>query len=385
MAKFTKHENIIIRDVKVQGGLVSCRIETTPGIKRFFNTDYFFIDYQQDMTSVPISILSCPFVANFLALAWVTDATIWVDEIDKTFYRCLSRVREAYQDMYGKYPLKGRIVPSKIIANVVDGNKSILLFSGGADCHASFIRNINKSMILCNIQGWFKRLEDKDPVAEADYKDIDRFANTFQLPFQYVRSNFAQVVNAREFDKRYQTKLGDSLWHGFLHPMAFISIAMPLGWLLKAPEIIIASSLTVGLNYLCASTSTTDSEFEFATNGIVLHDGFELDRQGKLHTIADFQKKLGRPYEIRVCSFNDHNCCECEKCFRTVLSLVAENVSPADFGFFHNGTLKQHWQDVLNKRIAMMGFVSESVVHWPYIKNVCAKIMTRWMLKSANL
>ncbi len=367
MGKSTKRSNIILRSINVSNGLVECKIEVSAEIKKYFTSDTFFIEYDRDMSAVPLSVLACPFVSSLLAFAWITDSVIWVDELDRTFYKSLSRLREAYQDIFSNVSLRGRVVPSKFVDNQVEGNNSIILFSGGADCHASLIRNWHKSPILLNIQGWFKSKEDIDPVADADKADITKFASEFDLQFKYVRSNFARIINLNVFDKEYQSHIGDSLWHGFLHSMAFIAIAMPLAWLNNVNEIIIASSLTTGLNFLCASNSTTDTEFCFADKVIVNHDGFELHRQNKIRVITDFQKSLGKSYFMRVCSFNDKNCCECEKCFRTILGIVAENVNPSEFGFHHNGTLKQHWQEVLNRKIALMGFSSEASLHWPHI------------------
>ncbi|MBD5164219.1 hypothetical protein, partial [Helicobacter sp.] len=371
MGKFTPRDNIIIQSFSVKGGLIECKIKVSEGIRRYFTSDSFFIEYDEDLSGIPESLLICPFIASLLALAWITDSVIWVNEIDRTFYESLSRIREAYQDIYYFTTLKGRVVPSIYIDNYLSinesKNKSIILFSGGADCHASLIRNLDKTPILCNIQGWYKSKEDVDKVAEADKKDIGNFAKQFSLPFSFVRSNFATIINQKAFDKDYKSKLGDSLWHGFLHSMAFISIAIPLAYKHSISEIIIASSLTTGLNFLCASNSTTDSEFRYALEGRCSHDGFELHRQNKIKVITDFQRKLNRPYFMRVCSFNDSNCCECEKCFRTVLGIVAENSNPEDFGFNIDKSLKDHWQDVMNKRIALMGFSSEKSLHWPHI------------------
>ena len=50
----------------------------------------------------------------------------------------------------------------------------------------------------------------------------------------------------------------------------------------------------------------------------------------------------------------DHNCCECEKCFRTVLGLVAEAAEVRDYGFHIQKTLKEHWADVMFRRSGLM-------------------------------
>lgn len=371
MGKFTPRNNIILQNLSVKGSIVECELLVSDNIKKYFTSNHFFFEYNEDVTSVPESILICPFVGSLLGLAWVTNSVIWVKEIDRKFYESLSRVKDAYQDIYYFYPLKGRVVPSIFVDNILaeneSANKSLILFSGGADCHASLIRNMHKKPILCNIQGWYNSFDSSDKVADADKRDIDAFAHKFNLPFSFARSNFATIQNLAVFDRDYQKSIGDSLWHGFLHSMAFITCAIPIAFKNSVNEIIIASSLTTGLNFLCASNSTTDSEFRFASHGFVLHDGFELHRQNKIQVITDFQRKIGHPYFMRVCSFHETNCCACEKCFRTVLGIVAENSDPEDFGFNINKSLKEHWQDVMDKHIALMGFSSERALHWPHI------------------
>jgi hypothetical protein len=331
-----------------------------------------FLEYDRDMTSVPYSILSIPFVGSFIAFAWLTDSVLWVRDIDKTFYDSVPNIKRAYQEIYDHYHFGGRLVSAIISRNELkpadSDTKALLLFSGGADAHCTFIRNKDKHSLLCNIQGWYDSLVSVNFAADADKRDITKFAEDFNSPFCYVRSNFAKVVNEKYFDKTITPKVGDTWWHGFLHSMAFISIAIPVAYSECISEIMIASSLTIGLNHYCASNSTTDSEFNFARIGFTTHDGFELNRQGKMGVIVGFQRQLSKPYNIRVCSFNDHNCCECEKCFRTVLGIVAEGGDPKDFGFCMDKPLTEHWQSVMDRRAGLMGFGSEKEIHWPHIR-----------------
>lgn len=55
--------------------------------------------------------------------------------------------------------------------------------------------------------------------------------------------------------------MGDSLWHGFQHSMAFISITIPLVYKKNGGQIIIASSFTVGDERVCASYPTTKKQY----------------------------------------------------------------------------------------------------------------------------
>ncbi len=367
-----KNLDIILTQIECKEHLVSYHFTVSPKLDKYFNARTLFVEYDRDVTGIPYSILAIPFVSSLLAFSWVLDCNIWVREIDKTFYNSVPRIREAYREIYDHFSLKGRFVPAILTQNELTSDttsptRALLLFSGGADCQATFIRNMAKFPMLCNIQGWYKSLADKDFSADADKRDISRFAKEYNVPTCFVRSNFAVLLSG-EFDKRFAKKLGDTMWHGFLHSMAFIGIAIPIAYLNGINEILIASSLTIGLNFLCASNLTTDSEFCFARNGFTTHDGFELNRQGKMGVIVKHQLSTGKPYFMRVCSFNDHNCCECEKCFRTILGIVAEGGDIKDFGFNIEGSLKDYWEDVLYRRAGLMSFKSEKFIHWPHIK-----------------
>jgi hypothetical protein len=367
-----KNLDIILKEIERKGHLVNYHFTVSREIEKFFTTDTLFVEYDRDVTDVPDSILAIPFVSSLLAISWVLDCNLWVREIDKTFYDGVPNIREAYREIYDHFPLKGRFVPAILARNEMPASKlpstrALLLFSGGADCQATFIRNLQKSPMLCNIQGWYKALEDKDIAADADKRDISSFAREYNVPTCFVRSNFARVISDL-FDQKYHKAIGDTMWHGFLHSMAFIGIAIPVAYQAGISEIMIASSLTIGLNFYCASNLTTDSAFQYAKEGFVTHDGFELNRQGKMEVIVKHQKATGKPFFMRVCSFHDHNCCECEKCFRTILGIVAEGGDIKDFGFNIEGSLKEHWEQVLYRRAGLMSFKSEKFIHWPHIK-----------------
>lgn len=363
--------NIILDNISVKKNLVEYKVSYSPKLKNFFNSDIFWVEYDQDMTNIPESILSIPFIGNFLAFSWLTNSVLWVKETDKTFYNAISRIKNSYQELYPYFKLKGRFVSAKIIDNdpqQTDTNRTIILFSGGLDAHTSYIRNKNTNPILCNIQGWYNNPKDINKVAEADFTDISSFANKQNINHSFVKSNFAQILSMNKIDKEYKNKIKDSYWHGFIHSMAFISLSIPIAFLNKISKIIIASSFTIGDSQICASYPTTDNEFKYAQSGHIIHDAFELNRQDKIKILVSHQKNTLNPYPIRVCSFNDYNCCKCEKCFRTILGLIAENANINNFGFYINDNLRHYWENIINSNIALMGFNSEKIIYWPHIK-----------------
>ena len=81
--------------------------------------------------------------------------------------------------------------------------------------------------------------------------------------------------------------------------------------------------------------------------------------------MVDYQKKSGKPYPVWVCSFIDKNCCECEKCFRTILEIVAEGGDIHNFGFEIESSLKEHWENVFERKLYGFGVEGEKKKHWP--------------------
>lgn len=362
-------DGIILKRISVFGGHVEYQFETRGIIAPYFSTDTLFVDYVEDMTSVPRSILVAPFVASLIPLMWATKTAMWVEEIDQTFYDSILRLRDAYQRLYSHFPLGGILIPARFVDNNIVQQRitSLLLFSGGLDANCTYVRIHKQKPLLFNIQGWYRKRGANDIAAEADIRDVRNFAQKEGLDFSFVKSNFAVLVKQNVWNKQIKPQFGDTWWHGFQHSMAFISIAIPLAYKLGIPTIYIASSVPIGEYCMCASHVTTDSEFRYAGIGRCVHDASELVRQSKVQVVVDYQRELGTPYPIRVCSFNDHNCCDCEKCFRTVLGLVAEAADVRDFGFYIQKPLREHWSEVMYRRSGLMSFKSERVLHWPYI------------------
>lgn len=350
-------ESISLDRIEIKQNLVLYHYSVSDGLKLFFKSNVMFLEYEQDMSQVPVSLLTVPFVSCMAGLMWLTNCKVFVDEIDKTFYDSFFRIRRAFQDIFHYIPLKGQLVPSIFRQNeIAESENSLLLFGGGVDCHCSFVRNKKRIGHICNIYGWLSSSQAIDKVDESDCRLTGAFAHRMGVISHHVRSNFASQFNLVEIDRRYRV----SYWYCFLHSLAFISISVPICVKEGASRIYIASSFSKGrIDVRCASYITTDSEFRFARNGHVIHDGFELNRQDKVKVLVDYQKSEKTEYPIQACSFNDRNCCKCEKCFRTIIEIVAENGDPRNFGFLVNGSLKDHWERIVKRDIALWGVDKE--------------------------
>ena len=354
---------IVLDKITFNKNLVLYDFHTNNELNSFFKTHRMFIQYEEDVADVPLSLLTIPFVNTMAGISWLSDSVLFVDEIDATFFESFKQLKRSYSELH-RIQLKGMFVPSRIVKNVLesDTKQSLLLFGGGVDCHTSFLRNRKSISHIVNIYGWLNSIDETNAVDISDEKTTAQYAKQMGVEAIHIRSNFASLFNLHMVDKKLCAPIvGTSYWYGFLHSMAFLSISSVFAWKYGISNLIIASSFTKDrADVHCASFITTDSEFKFATHGNTLHDGFELDRQDKVKILVDYQRETEQPYKIQACSFNDHNCCKCEKCFRTIVELVAENADPRDFGFNDiQGSLKQHWERIVSRDVALWGTTKE--------------------------
>lgn len=360
---------IILDRIWAEGNIVRCSLKFQGEMASFFTKKELFIEYKDSMESVPLSILAIPFVSSIAGLIWVSDSQLWVDEIDKTFYRSFARLKTAYQELHSDIVLKGEFIPSSFVSNTIAENSGgILLFGGGIDCQAAFARNDSAIDHVLNIFGWVEDPQKEYPVENHDFDVTKEFCSTVEKTPAHIRSNIFTALNLKEIDRRFKKILHGGYWYTFLHSMAFISMAIPLAHKKSLSKIFIGSSFGKGIDKkthgYCASLITTDSEFCWAQNGSTIHDGYNLERQDKVRLLTDYQKAINKKLTLNVCSFNDHNCCICGKCFRTVVQIAAEGGDPKSFGFDIPGTLFDFYSKRAEDIVFTWNFRKEKSRYW---------------------
>lgn len=344
----------------------------TEDLKRFFKQPmHMFAQYDRCIERVPESILVIPFLGNVMQIAWLTDAEVYVDNVDSEFYHSLTRLRNAYQRMYPNCPLGG-----KLFAECQDNGEyssviSAQMFTGGMDAVTTFIRHADESPLLILEYGFYqeKLVEQgtysNDAKSERNFvSDRDaatKFAQAHGTNATFIRANYGTFINAAALDKRYAGLMGDNFWHGLHHAMAILGAAAPVAYLEKIQTLYIASSFSVGNTYPCASDPTTDNEFRFAGTSVV-HDGYEMTDQDKARAVVAYQKKANTCLPLRVCSWNDHNCCACEKCLRRMLQINAEGGNPRNFGFAYGESVLDTTKAYLRKEVQF--FTNKNIDKW---------------------
>src|SRR5690606_15763526 len=138
--------------------------------KYFNSSNLFYAKYSEDVSSTPLSIAVIPLLSNIIPIAWFAGFDIFVDEVDKDFYNAVSDIKKVFIKNYPGYELGGNLKPKKVIENKIEGEKSAMLFSGGVDAFATYIRLYNHNPDLVTIHGADIAIDDMD-----QWKDLKEF------------------------------------------------------------------------------------------------------------------------------------------------------------------------------------------------------------------
>lgn len=328
-------ETIRLNAVHKSGRCIKYDFTVTQGLGCYFSGKPFEIYYQEDMTCVPDGVAVIPFVCNVLPIIWLTDSVLKLPELDKSFYECIPEVKKGYETMFPESNFAGRIEAEHILAcDRPSEGRCAAFFSGGLDATQTLISHFEEKPDLISIWGADIKFGNEEGWNNV-HNGIKRTCERFRLRDVVIRSSFREFDNEGELDARFGKQLQDGWWHGVKHGIALLGHAAPYAYLNGLKRVYIGSShCPADGKVRCASNPTIDNFVRFADCRVV-HDGFEFNRQDKMHNIVQYAAETGIRIDLHVCwmSQSGSNCCRCEKCYRTMASLMAEGVSPLDYGF----------------------------------------------------
>ena len=333
-----------MRKIKVRDIIINDKIEVSISIEgdvdflTMFNSHNFIIslDYNVNVSECPKSIAVIPAISLMLPVAWIFDAEVTCESIDKTFYDAIDQFKQGYVNMYPEITFAGKVSPHVIEDNSYLTNGSLVLFSGGVDAFNTLASHYYENPDLLTIWGADVSYDNENgwlPVK----KQLEKISCEFNLNSYIVHSNCRQILNDRallSYISKFNPKY--NWWHDFQHGICIISHAAPISFVNNYETVYIASTFTakdIG-NYTCASDPTIDNFVRFGST-LVKHDGYEFSRQDKIKNISTFRDNIHKDIPLRVCyeSKNGDNCCRCEKCYRTIMGIIAEKKDPIGFGF----------------------------------------------------
>lgn len=311
------------------GNRIDYNYSVDASIVKYFNLNQkLYLHYQEDISSVPKSILVIPLLANIAPIAWFVGFDIEVDELDQTFFNSLLELKKEFAIHFPQIK-NSSVKYKKLIRNDFSDSNTALLFSGGLDAFESLTRNIKLNPYLISVHGADIAISDTKR-----WEDFKRFNKEEKIindkRICYVESNLRTFYT-------YEVDLLINIgwWGKIQHGMALLSVIAPLSFLHNITTILIGSSNTGEVSFGWGSTSETDEKVRWA-NQKVIHDGFQFRRTEKIENIVKFATTTGEKVKLRVCYSelrNGYNCNRCAKCQRTMLGFILEGQNPNEFGF----------------------------------------------------
>jgi len=181
-------------------------------------------------------------------------------------------------------------------------------FSGGADSFYTYLKNKNKINYLIFVHGYDIDLKDLELYKKIE-KNIVKIANKEKVKLIGVKTNIRET-----FEQYFDWSMS--------HEFALASVALFIRCGLK--EIYVSCGLPYknrDHHYM-----TPDLDPLWSTESMKInHYGCDADKTSKLRFLSNYSLVIEN---LRVCWVNkkkQYNCCECEKCFRNMLSLYVAN------------------------------------------------------------
>lgn len=359
-------EEIKLTSIDVCDNKVTYGFTVSDALKKYFSGLPLWVEYPVDeLSKIPASVLAVPFVCNVLPIVWVTNSKLYLPELDRDFYECISEVKAGYEKVFPESEFLGEVIPDKVIACETSTNGGVAtFFSGGLDSAQTLISHIDENPHLISIWGSDIRYNNQEGW-DVVHQGIAETAGRFSLPDVVIRSNFREFDREKVLHQEFSSQLKDGWWHGIKHALALLGHAAPYVYLKKLRKVYIAASNCPANGIVrCASNPYTDNYVRFAGCRVV-HDGYEYSRQDKARNVVNFCMETGKRLTLHACwqSQSGSNCCKCEKCYRTMTALIVEGADPGDYGFENTGSAVKNMRTYLIAEKHLSKFLAEKEWH----------------------
>ena len=212
-----------------------------------------------------------------------------------------------------------------------------LFFTGGVDATSALVEKFAEKPLLINIWGGDVSTQDLSSHMELE-EYFNKISNEMNLQYVFIKSNCREIFNESKVTKMLATKLppwhNHGWWASIAHILSMSTLVAPLSY-----------EKNIGINYIASSYDAKDKTFDANNNVMLSAIRFgecklepvesNLERTKKIKKIIDFSSAYNVPLDLKVCWYRKagKNCSHCEKCYRTILEILAEHGDPNDFGF----------------------------------------------------
>ena len=381
-------DKIIIKKVEISTNDITIDYDVTGKLKEFFNLENkFHVHYYDNVSSVPPEIAVIPFISNVLPIIWLTDSELIIESLEEKYANSIDKTRMAFNKMYHTDIFKGKVtIKNKKKIKTPSNEKNVSVFySGGVDSTSSLVSCFERKEKPLLITIWGTDVWDYNVDGFESLKNNAEYVgNKYNLENLYIKTNFRKFIYEHILTKKLlDGRINDSWWRGIQHGIGLIGHVAPYAYTRGIKMHYIPATLNnKNFDSTCGSFPIIDESVKFLDCSIS-HDGYEYDRLDKVEHIVNYFEKNGDTFPLRVCFMDKGkklNCCQCEKCYLTIMELMSLNKNPNDWGFkITNNDIKNKIPNYLYEKASDS---SINVEIWNRIKQEFLKNKTAFSKRS---
>lgn len=335
------HAKELITAIKIKNNSITYRIDKK--LHTQFLREDFFVRYEEDinLNELDYTIITMPLIMNIIGVVWISGNNYSIEAMDKELFESLEIVKEIFKRFYPQTSFNGNLIPRTLVDNSLtwhskNSNSGIALpFSHGLDSLCTSLRLRSTPQLLITARGMPDTpLDEYEHNWQTTQDLITHYAHVHGHTNAFITSNFHEFFNWRTL-----SEISPEITHWR------ICMVESLGWMGLAAPILISKGYKKFVlpanddwdsKHPGAGCPLVDESVKFAgiTNTC---DGFHLPRLEKNKIIADICTEYGleKPFSMICEKILPHreNCCECQKCVASILSLLLIGQNPEDYGF----------------------------------------------------
>ena len=322
---------IILNDPIVKNNTIVTTLEVPNSIRKFFDMDRLYIKYRDikddRIEALSSSILVLPIISNIIYLAWLTSTDISVKELDKRFLDSMNKIKHVFKKFYPNTHFS-EIHAEKIVTNNSSGNNVGLLFGGGIDSFSSYAKNRDEKPILIHITPDLGTINNSAFMNWHSY--FENFCQEENVRMHIIETNIYDFLNRTRLNAMMMLKHKTDWLVGVGIGLNFLGACAPLSILEKMNKIYLPSPGVADRAHAFHESPSNINNIHWADVKCI-HD-IILSRQDKIQTfLSNFMSNRSFPIKLVSCNNSDRiyaNCNKCEKCIRTILELMINDIDP---------------------------------------------------------
>ena len=226
---------------------------------------------------------------------------------------------------------------------------------------------------------------------DASHAELETYLNELTshigMDYCFIKTNAREMFDENALGYLCERLLGHQRNHGWwasiAHVLSMSATVAPWLWLNRISTHYIGSSYDGQIKTLDANNDDIVNAIKVCSCQLSMADS-TMDRNAKIKKIIQYRQKTNAQIQLKVCwrRVAGKNCSACEKCYRTIMSIISNHANPNDYGFCVNTKVLHEIKKFLKANTVNVGFwktIQQSFVeekdYWETIPEVS------WILK----